>query len=208
MDEESPRYFLWTALGLVLGLVFGFFGVVGGTPGCSLNPGVRTASGDRGTMPAISERTPKNRLAQTQRGWYLATVAGCAQCHTPTDPITGPRKNEALSGGVAFRSKAFGTLYSANITSDLSSGIGKARDRPSQLRAALHGGLSTHGLNMQPAAMPWHWIGQINTEDMDCLMLYLSHSFAVSRPLPERGAPQADSPDGLWMGLGSWSRSR
>lgn len=207
MEEESPRYALWSALGLVLGLIFALFGVLAGVPNCGANPGVRSAAGDLGTMPAIPERIPKNRLAQMQRGWYLASVGGCAACHTPTDAITGPRRNEALSGGVAFRSKVFGTIYSANITADRSSGLGKARDRPSQLRSALRGGLSTHGQNMQPSAMPWHQIGQVNTEDLDCLLLYLSNSFAVSRPMPQRAAPQADSPDGLWMGFGSWANS-
>jgi len=206
MDEEAPRYWLWTVIGGAVGLLLGLLMVLSGTPSCGVNPSVRTASGDLGAMPGLPEKIEKGRVGQVQRGWYLATIAGCAFCHTPVDPLTGPYAAEALSGGTAFRSRAFGTLYSANLTPDLRSGLGPARSDIRRMRSALHGGLSTWGHTMHPAAMPWNFISQADPEDLDCLLTYLTYTTAFSRAWPPRGAPGKSDPGGIWIGLGSYSK--
>jgi hypothetical protein len=207
MDDEGPRYWLWSLGGVGLGLLVGLLMALSGTPACSLNPSVRTASGDTSSMPPLPEKVEPSRLAQAQRGWYLATAAGCAACHTPVDPFTGPLDAQALSGGMALRSRFFGTLYSANITADLASGIGKLRDEHGRLRSALRGGAGTRDQVMHPAAMPWLEIGRADTEDLECILYYLLLAKAYSRTFPPRGAPGTADPAGVWMGLGSWSRT-
>lgn len=205
MDEEAPRYWLWSLGGAGAGLILALLMVLAGVPRCGLNPAVRTRDSDVQAMP--EPKSPeKGMVAKVQRGRYLATVAGCAYCHTPVDPLTGALASQALSGGVAFRSRSFGTLYSANLTPDLSSGLGEAKDEQNRLRAALRSGLSTRGNTMHPAAMPWHLISHASTEDLHAVLLYLLHTTAVSRAMPPRGAPTKGDPDGVWMGLGAWSR--
>jgi len=206
MDEEGPRYWLWTLIGVGVGLLLGLLMVLSGTPSCGVNPSVRTASGDLGTMPEMPEKVEKGRQGQVQRGSYLASIAGCAYCHTPVDPLTGPFSSQALSGGTGLRSKHFGTLYSANLTPDLRSGLGPARTDIARLRSAARGGLSTWGYTMHPAAMPWYLLARADPEDVDCLLTFLTYSTAVSRAMPPRGAPGKNDPDGIVIELGSYSK--
>lgn len=207
MEEASPRYWLWALIGLATGFVLALFMVLAATPSCSLNPSVRTAEGDTASMPDLPDNVEKGRLAQAQRGWYLTTIGGCAFCHTPVDPLTGPYAAEALSGGVAFTSRAFGTLYSANLTPDLRSGIGPIRDDRARLRSALRGGLSSRGYSMHPAAMPWHIVARTDSEDLECITTYLMYTTAVSRSFAARGPSTDAIPAGVAMGLGSWSKA-
>jgi len=55
-------------------------------------------------------------------GSYLASLMHCEACHTPR---SGPRANVAFAGGVPFSLPGGRTIMSANITSDLSTGIGR-----------------------------------------------------------------------------------
>jgi mono/diheme cytochrome c family protein len=65
-----------------------------------------------------------------QRGEYLATLMHCAMCHTPMGP-QGPDMKRAFAGGTPmkippqFKAVGTGTNFSANITSDPETGIGK-----------------------------------------------------------------------------------
>ena len=205
MDEDAPRYWLWILVGLSVGTGLAVLTVITALPHCGINPVVRVAEDDVKAMPGVPGLKP-GMLAKVQRGYYLTKVAGCAYCHTPLDPLAGPIVSEAFSGGVAFRSRHFGTLYSANLTPDLRSGLGLAKSDHRRLRSALGGGISVWGRSMHPAAMPWHLIGQIPTEDQQTIMLYLINTTAFSRALPPRGAPTKGDPEGVWMGLGAWSK--
>jgi hypothetical protein len=207
MEEATPRFWLWALIGLACGFMLALLMVLSATPNCGLNPSVRTAEGDTASMPDLPGTVEKGRLAQAQRGWYLTTVGACAFCHTPVDPLTGPYTAEALSGGVVFKSQYFGSLYSANLTPDLRSGIGPIREDRARLRSALRGGLSTRGYSMHPAAMPWHIIGRTDSEDLECITTYLMYTTAVSRSFAPRGPIVKDSPEGVAMGLGSWSKA-
>jgi mono/diheme cytochrome c family protein len=65
-----------------------------------------------------------------KRGEYLATLMHCAMCHTPMGP-QGPDMKRAFAGGnpmkipPQFKAVGTGTNFSANITSDPETGIGK-----------------------------------------------------------------------------------
>lgn len=207
MDDESPKYWLWSTGGLGAGVLLGLISMLSGTPHCSANPTVMTASAVQATLPPVPANLDETQRAQVLRGWYLTTVAGCARCHTPQDILRGPRATEALSGGVAMRSESFGTLYSGNLTPDQTSGLGPIRKSHARFRHAVSGGLSSRGITMHPAAMPWLSLGQVDSEDLHCIHAYLTQIKAVSRALPERGPLEAGLPAGVWMGLGSWSKS-
>jgi mono/diheme cytochrome c family protein len=60
-----------------------------------------------------------DRKAQQDPGHYLATIAGCLHCHTPTDEQKRPIWDKMGSGGQDFT-----IVKSANITPDPETGIG------------------------------------------------------------------------------------
>ena len=66
---------------------------------------------------------PPDVSTKVKRGKYLVTLAGCGDCHTPTQkgqPVAGME----FAGGEVFATR-MGTVYTANITPDPQTGIGK-----------------------------------------------------------------------------------
>lgn len=57
-------------------------------------------------------------------GQYLVNLAGCEDCHTPRDDKGQFIPGKFLAGGNGFHLKGMGTVTSANITPDNTSGIG------------------------------------------------------------------------------------
>ena len=76
---------------------------------------------------------------EVARGAYLATAAGCENCHT--DRAHGGQR---YAGGLALATP-FGTFYSPNITPDPESGIGGWTD--AQFLRALREGVRRDGAN-------------------------------------------------------------
>jgi len=70
----------------------------------------------RAARPALAGAPPS--AASVARGEYLTKAADCIACHTVGE--TG----KPFAGGVAFK-LPFGTIYSSNITSDPTYGIGQ-----------------------------------------------------------------------------------
>jgi mono/diheme cytochrome c family protein len=79
---------------------------------------------------------------QVARGAYIATAAGCANCHT--DSAHG---GQPYAGGLALATP-FGTFYSPNITPDPETGIGRWTD--AQFLRALREGVRPDGANYFP----------------------------------------------------------
>ncbi|HTM19583.1 MAG TPA: hypothetical protein VL172_03715 [Kofleriaceae bacterium] len=84
-------------------------------------------------MPPAPKPEGKEWPAE-KRGEYLATVMHCALCHTPMGP-QGPDMSKKFAGGnpmkipPQFAMVGTGVNFSANITSDAESGIGKWTDQ-------------------------------------------------------------------------------
>ena len=76
-----------------------------------------------------------------QRGLYLATAGNCMACHTREG-------GDPFAGGVAFHTD-FGVIYSTNITSDETTGIGAWTEE--QFIRAMREGKSADGSNLYPA---------------------------------------------------------
>src|SRR6266700_7947553 len=88
---------------------------------------------------------PAGAAAQTDvvtRGAYLATAAGCADCHTDKE-----HGGQPFAGGRALATP-FGTFYGPNITPDPDTGIGRWSD--AQFLAALRQGVRPDGANYFP----------------------------------------------------------
>ncbi len=96
------------------------------------------------------------------RGRYLTAAADCQACHT----VQG---GKPFAGGRPFATP-FGTLYSPNITSDASTGIGHWSD--SEFLAALHGGVGRGGKRLYPA-FPYASYTYLSDADSLAIKAYL-----------------------------------
>jgi len=112
-----------------------------------------------------------NDPRQVERGAYLARAGNCQGCHTP-------RGAAPYAGGRGIPTP-FGTVYSANLTPDGPTGIG--RWSAAEFRRALHNGRSRDGRLLYPA-FPYDSYTRISADDADALFAYLRSLPAVSRP--------------------------
>ena len=101
-------------------------------------------------------------VAQRARGSYLATAGDCMACHTK-------RGGAAYAGGRAIPTP-FGTLYTPNITPDITTGIGTWT--ATDFWRAMHNGKSKDGHLLYPA-FPYPNYTKVTRTDSDALYTYL-----------------------------------
>ena len=126
-------------------------------------------------MPA-SYGPPVGSVAEPPRddpvvyGAYLAKLGHCVQCHTPIGS-DGKRDfaNRLGAGGLSV-DVSWGSRNSANITSDLGTGIGKWTDE--QIIAALSHGVDKDGGLLSPI-MPWPYWQSMKPEDLKAIVAWL-----------------------------------
>ena len=158
------------------------------------------------------------------RGKYLVTIGGCNDCHTPLAPTSNggaePDMSRMLSGHpeslalppapklpdgpwlvtVAATNTAWagpwGTSYTANLTPDPETGLGKwtLRNFVDTIRTGRHWG---RGRPILPP-MPWPMYRHFTDEDLAAIFAYLKSIPAirnkVPQPLPPAAAAPAPSP--------------
>jgi mono/diheme cytochrome c family protein len=124
------------------------------------------------------------------RGKYLALAADCNSCHTA--PGGAP-----FAGGAPLKS-AFGTLYGANITSDVETGIGSWSR--ADFERALRVGVRKDGAYLYPA-MPYTSYTKLSAADLDALWAYIRTVPAVRNIPPANKLP---FPLTIRSGLGVW----
>jgi cytochrome c553 len=98
------------------------------------------------------------------RGKLLIDLGMCAECHTPSDKGQ-PKPGMYLAGGVAATGP-WGTVYSANITSHLSAGIGAYSD--DDLKRVFREGKNRSGRQLW--VMPWSATQHLSDEDLNSLI--------------------------------------
>lgn len=162
-------------------------------------------SGDSGS-PGIPNGVVT--MAQVQHGRAIVTSVDCAGCHSrgKNDP-SDPKWLDGFQTGDQNGSFNFGavTTYAANITPDMTNGIGMHSDR--QVYNALKFGLdpmntpdvvitsTTPGVGNFPATpfylaapMPWTTIRNMSDDDIWAIVAYLKHGLkAVSNAVPASG---------------------
>jgi len=116
---------------------------------------------DEPSLPKEPQRFASNPTL-VERGAYLARAGNCAACHTP-------RGGAPLAGGLGIETP-FGTVYSSNITSDETTGIGAWNS--AEFFRAMHNGRSRDGRLLYPA-FPYPNYTQITREDSDAIYAYL-----------------------------------
>ena len=113
-------------------------------------------------------------------GEYLVGIAACESCHTPPARWFSNRR---FAGGVFFESP-YGQVYSANITQDAATGIGKWTFR--QFEAKMH--QHAEYQNEPPpkvggdrfTVMPWESYAGISNKDLEDMFLFLRGATPVS----------------------------
>lgn len=186
-------------------------------PLCALVPVVLL-----GAAPVAAGDDTKTSAAaddRLQRGKYLVTVAGCNDCHTPF--VMGPNGPEpdmsrmlsghpesvqlppapALPAGpwnalIAETNTAYsgpwGVSYTANLTPDAETGLGKwtARMFIETIRTGRHQGRGREILPPMPYAMYKHF----TDEDMQSIFAYLQSIPPVRNKVPDPIIAGAEQP--------------
>lgn len=131
-----------------------------------------------GPYPSISASKDSSTIA---RGKHLVnSIAHCAECHSKAnaDSLIALDMDVPLSGGVEFKLPV-GSIYSANITSDSTYGIGKLTD--GQIARVLRFGIHPNG-NAVYDFMPFH---NLSDEDLTAILSYLRTQKPVASRKPE-----------------------
>ncbi|MBA4850367.1 c-type cytochrome [Emticicia sp. BO119] len=104
--------------------------------------------------------------------------AHCASCHSTAnaDSLIALGQEVPLSGGFEFKIPPVATIYSPNITSDSTHGIGKRTD--GEIARALRYGVRADGTAMFDF-MPFH---NVSDEDLTAIVSYVRSLKPVNKP--------------------------
>lgn len=127
------------------------------------------------TQP-IADTVPNAR--QLRRGQYLVRVGDCLSCHLRAG-------GQPFAGGVGLNTP-FGVIYSSNISSSRSTGIG--RWTGDQFYHAMHDGVGVHGEKLYPA-FPYPWFNRVSRVDDDAILAYLTSMPAAEYIPPANELP-------------------
>jgi mono/diheme cytochrome c family protein len=118
------------------------------------------------------------------RGEYLVYgPAHCVECHTGSFadlPKLADGQLMALKGGTRFAAPPLGALYSANLTPDPQTGIGRYSD--GQIARMMRWAVRPNGRASAGPLMPFH---NMSDEDMVAIISYLRSQKAVRNDVPQ-----------------------
>jgi len=158
--RHSPSRLLLIGIAVVIGLLI--LAAVGSWLWFKLTP-VTIVEPPPGVAGILTEQIPDGpNAALIRRGRYLAIAGDCMSCHTRAG-------GHPFAGGLGLKTP-FGIIYSSNITSDASTGIGKLT--PDQFYRVLHEGRSEDGDRLYPA-MPYPHFNVIPRADTDAILAFL-----------------------------------
>jgi hypothetical protein len=141
----------------------------------------------------------RQKAASDPAAWgkYLVSFLGCSDCHSPVNPDGSLMHGYELAGGQRWNLEPYFTqLYTANLTSDKETGLGRYTDE--QIRNAITKGIRLEdGSRMLPFPMPWPNYAGLTSGDVDAVIAYLRTVPPVSNDVPQREEPNMLSY--LWM---------
>jgi mono/diheme cytochrome c family protein len=105
---------------------------------------------------------------QRKRGFYLATIAHCMECHSPLGP-KGRDFTRMGAGGFEMKGP-WGVTVSRNITSSKSKGLGGWTD--AEIKRAITQGISRDGSKLHPP-MGYQFYAKMTAADLDAIVAYL-----------------------------------
>jgi mono/diheme cytochrome c family protein len=105
---------------------------------------------------------------KVKRGFYLATIAHCMECHSPLGP---KGRDFTKMGGGGFELKGpWGVSVSRNITSSKTKGLGAWSD--AEIKRAITQGVSRDGSKLKPP-MGFEFYAKMKPEDLDDIVAYI-----------------------------------
>lgn len=122
------------------------------------------------------EKVPNADKAMTEadlgdpvkRGFYLATIGHCFECHTPM--VKGQRVWSRYGAGGFRFTGPFGESFARNITSHREKGIGAWTD--AEIKAAITKGVRKDGSPLKPP-MGYAWYARMTDQDLSAIVAYL-----------------------------------
>ena len=145
-------------------------------------------SGASCAVPAAKDAEAEKKAAMTplQRGEYIASVAGCADCHTPGTFYGAPDFKRQLSGSELGWRGPWGVSYASNLTPDIETGLGSWTNV--EIERALRSGVRKDGTPILPP-MPWPNTARLTPDDMSSLIAYLKSLPPVVHKVPSSLPP-------------------
>lgn len=128
-------------------------------------------------MPQVEHVLPGGEKPYTEammsdkvkKGFYLATIAHCMECHTPL--VKGARQWDTRLGAGGFEFPGpWGVSVSRNITSSKTKGIGGWTD--AEIKRAITTGVRKDGSHLKPP-MGFHYYATVTAGDLDAVVAYL-----------------------------------
>ena len=106
---------------------------------------------------------------KVKKGFYLATIGHCFECHTPMGPRGRDFTDSYGKGGFEFPGP-WGKSVSRNITSHKEKGIGAWTD--AEIKQAITKGISKDGSRLKPP-MGYAFYANMTDADLDAVVAYL-----------------------------------
>jgi len=105
-----------------------------------------------------------------KRGFYLATIAHCMECHARRPDGVADYKNWWGKGGYVFKGP-WGSTVTSNITSHPRSGIGAWTD--AEIRRSLTHGVSRDGRAFKPPMDRQGYFSRMTGADLDAIVAWI-----------------------------------
>jgi mono/diheme cytochrome c family protein len=124
----------------------------------------------RQVFPGGEKPMPAADFADTvKRGFYLATIGHCMECHTPFGQAGVDFTGSLGKGGREFPGP-WGVSISRNITSSKTKGLGTWTD--AEIKRAITQGVSHDGSALKPP-MGYDYYAHVTDGDLDAVVAYL-----------------------------------
>jgi mono/diheme cytochrome c family protein len=121
-------------------------------------------------LPGASRPFSESMMSdKVKKGFYLATIAHCMECHTPMDKGVRQWDTRLGAGGFDFPGP-WGVSTSRNITSSKTKGLGAWSD--DEIKRAITKGIAKDGSRLKPP-MGFHYYASVTDDDLDAVVAYL-----------------------------------
>ena len=120
--------------------------------------------------PGAEKPMPESAMKDpVKKGFYLATIGHCMECHTPVKNGHRDFKGALGTGGERFPGP-WGESVSRNITSHKENGIGAWSD--DEIKRAITQGVRKDGSKLRPP-MGFQWYATMTDADLSAIVAYL-----------------------------------
>jgi mono/diheme cytochrome c family protein len=119
---------------------------------------------------AVKPYTEADLRDPVKRGFYLATIAHCMECHGRTPDEVQDYKNAWGKGGYLFKGP-WGTAVVPNITSHPQSGIGSWSDE--EIKRSLTHGVSRDGRAFKQPMARQDYFKHMTEQDLDAIVAWI-----------------------------------